>query len=47
VGPKLAFEVVQSCLRIHGHGAYPTELPYEQRLRDVLACRSVTAPHRS
>jgi cyclohexanecarboxyl-CoA dehydrogenase len=35
-GPKLAFEVVQSCLLIHGHSGYSTELPYEQRLRDVL-----------
>jgi cyclohexanecarboxyl-CoA dehydrogenase len=35
-GPKLAFEVVHTCLLINGHGAYSTELPYEQRLRDVL-----------
>jgi cyclohexanecarboxyl-CoA dehydrogenase len=35
-GPKLAFEVVQTCLLLHGHGGYSTELPYEQRLRDVL-----------
>jgi len=35
-GPKLAFEVVQTCLLINGHGAYSTEMPYEQRLRDVL-----------
>jgi cyclohexanecarboxyl-CoA dehydrogenase len=35
-GPKLAFEVVQTCLLTHGHGAYTTEMPYEQRLRDVL-----------
>jgi cyclohexanecarboxyl-CoA dehydrogenase len=34
--PKLAFEVVQQCLLTHGHGAYSTELPFEQRLRDVL-----------
>jgi cyclohexanecarboxyl-CoA dehydrogenase len=34
--PKLAFEVVQQCLLIHGHGAYSAELPFEQRLRDVL-----------
>ena len=24
------------CLLINGHGAYSTEMPYEQRLRDVL-----------
>ncbi|MFZ5652875.1 MAG: acyl-CoA dehydrogenase family protein [Pseudomonadota bacterium] len=34
--PKLAFEVVQQCLLTHGHGGYSTELPFEQRLRDVL-----------
>jgi len=34
--PKLAFEVVHQCLLINGHGAYSAELPYEQRLRDVL-----------
>jgi cyclohexanecarboxyl-CoA dehydrogenase len=34
--PKLAFEVVHQCLLLIGHGAYTTELPYEQRLRDVL-----------
>jgi cyclohexanecarboxyl-CoA dehydrogenase len=35
-GPKLAFETIQTCLLIHGHAAYTEELPYEQRLRDVL-----------
>lgn len=35
-GPKLAFETVQTCLLIHGHSAYTEELPFEQRLRDVL-----------
>ncbi|MET8431131.1 acyl-CoA dehydrogenase family protein [Nocardia sp. NPDC004860] len=35
-GPKLAFEVVQTCLLINGHAGYSAELPYEQRLRDVL-----------
>jgi cyclohexanecarboxyl-CoA dehydrogenase len=34
--PKLAFDVIQQCLLLHGHGAYSTELPFEQRLRDVL-----------
>ncbi|RFA10461.1 cyclohexanecarboxyl-CoA dehydrogenase [Subtercola boreus] len=34
--PKLAFEVVQTCLLTNGHGGYSSELPYEQRLRDVL-----------
>ena len=34
--PKLAFEVVHQCLLLNGHGAYSNEMPYEQRLRDVL-----------
>jgi cyclohexanecarboxyl-CoA dehydrogenase len=34
--PKLAFETIQTCLLIHGHYAYTEELPFEQRLRDVL-----------
>ncbi len=34
--PKLAFDVVHKCLLLHGHSGYSTELPYEQRLRDVL-----------
>jgi cyclohexanecarboxyl-CoA dehydrogenase len=35
-GPKLAFETIQTCLLLHGHGGYSAEMPYEQRLRDVL-----------
>lgn len=35
-GPKLAFEVIQHCLLMHGHAGWSTELPFEQRLRDVL-----------
>ena len=35
-GPKLAYEIVHTCLLTHGHGAYSDEMPYEQRLRDVL-----------
>lgn len=34
--PKLAFEVVQQCLLLHGHAGYSEDLPFEQRLRDVL-----------
>lgn len=34
--PKLAFETVQQCLLLHGHAGYSRELPFEQRLRDVL-----------
>lgn len=35
-GPKLAFDTVQTCLLLNGHGAYTEEMPYAQRLRDVL-----------
>lgn len=34
--PKLAFEVVQTCLLMHGHSGWCVDLPFEQRLRDVL-----------
>lgn len=34
--PKTAFDVVQNCLLLHGQFGYRTELPVEQRLRDVL-----------
>jgi cyclohexanecarboxyl-CoA dehydrogenase len=34
--PKLAFEIVQTCLLLNGHSAYSEEMPYAQRLRDVL-----------
>lgn len=35
-GPKLAFEVLHQCLLMHGHSGWSVELPFEQRLRDVL-----------
>lgn len=35
-GPKLAFEVIQDCLLLHGHAGYGVDLPHQQRLRDVL-----------
>ena len=34
--PLIAYEAIHACLLIHGHAAYSTELPFEQRLRDVL-----------
>ncbi|WP_370591439.1 acyl-CoA dehydrogenase family protein [Saccharopolyspora montiporae] len=34
--PKTAFEVIQNCLLLHGQFGYRTDLPVEQRLRDVL-----------
>ena len=35
-GPQLAYDAVHACLLMHGHGGYDRELPFEQRLRDVL-----------
>lgn len=34
--PLLAYETVHCCLLMHGHYGYSKELPFEQRLRDVL-----------
>jgi cyclohexanecarboxyl-CoA dehydrogenase len=34
--PKLASETVHRCLLLHGHYGYTDELPFEQRLRDVI-----------
>ncbi|WP_026380629.1 cyclohexanecarboxyl-CoA dehydrogenase [Afifella pfennigii] len=34
--PLLAYETVHCCLLMHGHYGYSGELPFEQRLRDVL-----------
>ena len=33
---KLAYEIVMACLLSHGHAGYSQELPFEQRLRDLL-----------
>jgi cyclohexanecarboxyl-CoA dehydrogenase len=34
--PKTAYDVINSCLLLHGQYGYRTEMPIEQRLRDVL-----------
>ena len=34
--PKTAFEIVHNCLLLHGQYGYCTDLPLEQRLRDVV-----------
>ena len=34
--PKLAVETIHQCLLLHGHYGYTDELPFEQRLRDVI-----------
>jgi cyclohexanecarboxyl-CoA dehydrogenase len=35
-GTHLATEIIYNCMLLHGHVAYTSELPLEQRLRDVL-----------
>lgn len=34
--PKLAVDTIHQCLLLHGHYGYTDELPFEQRLRDVI-----------
>lgn len=34
--PLLAYEAIHACLLIHGHAGYSEDLPFQQRLRDVL-----------
>jgi cyclohexanecarboxyl-CoA dehydrogenase len=34
--PKLSVDVIHQCLLLHGHYGYTDELPFEQRLRDVI-----------
>lgn len=35
-GPKLAYDIVNTSLLTHGHGGYSKDMPFEQRLRDLL-----------
>lgn len=35
-GPRLAVETIHRCLLLHGHYGYTDELPFEQRMRDVI-----------
>ncbi|GIX46707.1 MAG: acyl-CoA dehydrogenase [Candidatus Tectimicrobiota bacterium] len=34
--PKLAVEVIHHCLLLHGHYGYVEDMPFDQRLRDVM-----------
>jgi len=34
--PKAAFDAIHQCVITHGHLGYSTDLPHQQRLRDVL-----------
>jgi len=35
-GPRLAVDAIHQCLLLHGHYGYTDELPFEQRMRDVI-----------
>lgn len=34
--PLIAYETIHACLLVHGHAGYADDLPFQQRLRDVL-----------
>ena len=36
LGPKTATDAIHACLLMHGHYGYNADLPFEQRLRDVM-----------
>jgi cyclohexanecarboxyl-CoA dehydrogenase len=36
-GPRVALRTIEAAMCIHGHGAYSTEFPLQQRYRDVFA----------
>jgi cyclohexanecarboxyl-CoA dehydrogenase len=35
-GPRLSVDTIHQCLLLHGHYGYTDELPFEQRMRDVI-----------
>jgi cyclohexanecarboxyl-CoA dehydrogenase len=34
--PRMAVDTIHKCLLLHGHYGYTSELPFEQRMRDVM-----------
>ena len=34
--PKVACEIMEQCLLSHGHAGYSLDLPFQQRLRDIM-----------
>ena len=36
MGPKYCTDIIQSCLLLHGHYGYTTDLPFQQRMLDVM-----------
>ena len=37
MGPRFSVDAIRDCLLLHGHYGWTQELPFEQRLRDVMA----------
>ena len=37
MGPRFSVDAIRDCLLLHGHYGWTNELPFEQRLRDVMA----------
>ena len=42
--PTLSVETIHQCLLFHGHYGYTDELPFEQRLRDVIGLEIGAGP---
>jgi cyclohexanecarboxyl-CoA dehydrogenase len=36
MAPKFCTDIIHNCLLLHGHYGYTTDLPHQQRLRDVM-----------
>ena len=34
--PQIAFETIHLCLQLHGHLGYSKDMPFQQRLREVM-----------
>ena len=34
--PQIAFETIHQCLQLHGHLGYAKDMPFQQRLREVM-----------
>ena len=34
--PDITFDIVHRCLLLHGHYGYTRDLPFEQRMRDIM-----------
>jgi cyclohexanecarboxyl-CoA dehydrogenase len=37
MGPRFSVDAIRDCLLLHGHYGWTQEMPFEQRMRDVMA----------